>query len=102
MERQPERKRFRVWLVRYRNWKPRSWRDVPPTAEALEPLEPASFSAEEAFELVRGFNQTMLAEPVDIWSVPVRVQVRYQHDLEQGQAVTRKMIDQSVLRARAG
>lgn len=89
--------RYRVWLIRYENWRPRSWRAAPPRGLALQPAEEQPMTAEEADAFVRSFNTAMLSRPKRIWAVPVEVRLCYEGDLEAGAVVTREMFQRAPL-----
>lgn len=67
---------FQVWLVKYADWRPLRWSDVPPRASAVEPLETRLLSAKAAAQFVEGFNSELLTRPEGIWAVPVPMRVR--------------------------
>ncbi|MCA9103201.1 MAG: hypothetical protein R3C10_03605 [Pirellulales bacterium] len=83
---------FRVWVARCDDWNPADWSDVPPTAVALEPAEPHLMTRVEAAVYVEAFNRAMLARSPRIWALPVRVTVRLDGDLANGQPVDRAAI----------
>ncbi len=76
---------YRVWIVGYRRWEPRSCRDVPPEAVVLEPAEPDTMSARQAAGYVEAFNRAVLGGGRRIWAVAVPVTVRYEGDARPGQ-----------------
>ena len=78
---------FRVWMVGYRDWQPADCHDVPPEAEAIEPVEVGCLSRREAAEYVEQFNRTMLTQPARLWALAVPVEVRYVGDLLPGDTV---------------
>lgn len=85
------RQLFRVWIVRYRDWEPRSWHDMPPHAEAVEPAMEECLPMEEAAVYVAAFNQAMLGLRRPQWAVCVPVAVRLEGDLQPGQATTEQI-----------
>ena len=89
--------RYRVWLIRYDDWQPRSWRAAPTRGWALRPAEDQPMTAEQADAFVRSFNSAMLSKSQQIWAVAVKVNVRFEGDLEAGQVVTREMFQRAPL-----
>ncbi len=43
--RRPPRLLFRIWVVRYEQWRPGTWDELPPRAVAVEAAEAAPLSA---------------------------------------------------------
>lgn len=84
---------FQVWIVTYDDWQPQAWNEVPPVASALEPAEPALMAAREAAEFVRGFNQTMLRNPRNLWAVPVPIEVHHECRMVPGQIIAHDDLD---------
>lgn len=78
---------YRVWLLKYRNWQPTRWSEVPPHGEVLEPADSRCLSESEAAIFVETFNQAMLGQQRNLWAVSVPVAVRYLGDLKPGQIV---------------
>jgi hypothetical protein len=78
---------FRLWIATYQDWRPARWNDAPPRAQALELVEDAAYSAEEAALFLQGFNTSMLAHDQPIWAVAVPVAVRYDGDAQVGASV---------------
>jgi hypothetical protein len=78
---------FRLWITTYANWRPAQWSDSPPTAIALEAVENALYSADEAALFLEGFNSAMLENSEPIWAVAVPVTVRYEGDAQPGMPV---------------
>jgi len=79
--------KYRVWLLGYGEWQPRSWFAVPPTAVALRPAHAHALSRRQAVVYVEAFNRRMLARPKHIWAVAVPVTVHYEGDLRAGQTM---------------
>ena len=79
---------FRLWIATYGDWRPRQWNDTPPAAEALEPVDAAAYSAEEAAMFLEGFNSAMLASERPLWAVAVPITIRYDGDAQCGARVT--------------
>lgn len=80
---------FRIWVVRYEQWRPGAWDELPPRAVAVEAAESAPLSANEAARFIEGFNGTMLLRRCQLWAVAVPVSIRYEGDLRAGQTVRR-------------
>jgi len=80
-------RRFRLWIARYADWRPSRWNDVPPHAEALEPVENIAYSASEAALFLQGFNGALLESTRSIWAVAIPVELRYEGDPQPGEAV---------------
>jgi hypothetical protein len=79
---------FRLWIAAYRDWRPERWNDAPPAAEALEPVDDAAYSADEAALFLEGFNAAMLQSERPIWAVAVPITIRYDGDAQCGGSVT--------------
>ena len=78
---------FRLWIATYRDWRPSHWSQVPPRAVALEPVEDAVYSHDEAALFVEGFNQSVLADERMLWAVAVPVTVCYMGDAQAGMPI---------------
>ncbi len=78
---------FRLWITTYADWRPSRWSDVPPCATALELVEDAAYSADEAAVFLEGFNSQLLTAEPPIWAVAVPVVLRYEGDAQPGAAV---------------
>ena len=76
---------LRVWIVRYCDWTPSSWLDVPPQACVIEPADEHPMTARQAATFLAAFNQAMLAGEGRMWAVATPVIVRYEGDLVAGQ-----------------
>lgn len=76
--------RYRVWIMRYENWRPRRWNQTPPAMTADRPADDACYNADEAREMVAGFNRQELREHRGRWAVAVPVIVRHEGDLQRG------------------
>jgi hypothetical protein len=77
----------RVWIVEYDDWQPSTWRDVPPRARVLGPLEDGAFSAHEGEAMAAGFNEQMLTSAERRWAVIQPVTLRFEGDLVAGEAL---------------
>jgi hypothetical protein len=75
---------YRVWIVRYADWKPDHWAEVPPEAEAVEPAEAICFDSDQAAQYIAGFNTEMLRRREIFWAVAVPVETCYEGDLAPG------------------
>lgn len=78
---------FRLWIATYTDWRPTRWNETPPQATALELVEDAVFSADEAALFLEGFNSSMLPYGQRIWAVAIPVTVRYDGDPQAGAIV---------------
>ncbi|MEX0675976.1 MAG: hypothetical protein WD063_02795 [Pirellulales bacterium] len=78
---------FRLWIAMYRDWRPERWNDSPPEATALELVEDAAYSAEEAALFLEGFNSAMLEHDRPIWAVAIPIAVHYEGDAAPGASV---------------
>jgi len=79
---------YRVWIAAYRNWRPESYRDVPPPeAVALEPAETGTMSARQAARYVEAFNRASLARRAETWAFAIRVAVRYDGEPRPGRSL---------------
>lgn len=78
---------YRVWVLKYNDWQPMSWSEVPPRGVVLEPAEPGCLSENEAAVFVETFNQSMLHQRRKLWAVSVPVAIRYLGDLRPGQVL---------------
>jgi hypothetical protein len=78
---------FRLWIATYADWRPAQWNQAPPRATALELVEDALYSADEAAQFLEGFNSLMLEHDQPIWAVAVSVTVRYEGDAQPGMSV---------------
>ena len=85
-------RRYRIWIVRCTQWKPRRWHDMPPAAIAEERAGQGFFSAEETADFVEGFNLSMLATSGRLWAVAVQVALRYEGDLAVGRHVSAEQL----------
>jgi hypothetical protein len=74
----------RVWIVEYDDWQPSTWRDVPPRARVLGPLDEQVFSSDEGKALAAGFNEQMLTSTERRWAIVQPVTVRFEGDLATG------------------
>ena len=78
---------FRLWIATYEDWRPLRWNDAPPRATALELVEDAAYSADEAALFLEGFNSGMLEHDRPIWAVAVPIAIRYEGDAVPGASV---------------
>ncbi len=78
---------FRIWVLKYYDWQPQTWSEVPPRGVVLEPAEPGCLSENEAAVFVETFNQSMLQARRNLWAVSVPVAIRYVGDLRPGQVL---------------
>ena len=85
----PDRRRFRVWIVRYDDWRPQSPQDTPPTAVAVEPAENGTMTCRHAQAYSETFNRAMLAAGRSLWALALPVAVRYQGEPQAGQVLQR-------------
>jgi hypothetical protein len=92
-KRRPPRLLFRIWVVRYEQWRPGAWDELPPRAIAVEAAEAAPLSAPEAARFIEGFNGTMLTRRCRLWAIAVPVTIRYEGDLRVGQTVYRSRVE---------
>lgn len=75
------------WSDDFADWRPVQWNQLPPQATALELIDEALYSAEEAAMFLQGFNTLMLDHDRPIWAVAVRVTLRYEGDAQCGMSV---------------
>lgn len=87
MHRPADQQLFRLWIVTYEDWQPARWSDTPPRATAVEAVDDALYSAEQATLFLHGFNAVLLSSDRPIWAVAVPVAVRYEGDAQVGAAV---------------
>jgi hypothetical protein len=85
----PDRRRFRVWIVRYDGWQPQNAQDTPPTAVALEPAENGTMTRPQAQAYTEAFNRAMLAAGRSLWALALPVAVCYQGEPQAGQVLER-------------
>ena len=85
--------RYRVWIARYQNGRPRSCHDVPPDAVALQPAETETMSARQAAKYVEAFNRAALRRRRKIWAVAIPVAVRYGGEPRPGRSLGETGID---------
>lgn len=84
---------YRVWIVRYRNWTPRSCRDVPSHGVVLEPAEADMMPACQAARYVEAFNRAALAQDRKIWAVAIQLTVRYDGEPQSGQLLSEAAVE---------
>lgn len=80
----PAALRFRVWITRYEDWLPRSLRDRPPKATAVEPAEKGTMNARDAGVYIEAFNRAAIEAGRRLWAVAVPVVVRYEGEPQAG------------------
>ncbi len=78
---------FRLWMATYSDWRPTHWNQSPPRATALELVEDALYSADEAALFLEGFNSSMLGDARPIWAVAVPITVCYEGDARPGRPI---------------
>jgi hypothetical protein len=78
---------FRLWITTYVDWRPAHWNETPPRATAIEPVEEALYSAQEAALFLEGFNSAMIGQEKPIWAVAVPITIRYEGDAQPGMPV---------------
>jgi len=78
---------YRIWITRFASWQPRSWRDLPQEAMAIELAEPGCFSAADALAYIEGHNTAALARRERRWAVAVPVVPTYDGDLHPGETI---------------
>lgn len=83
---------FRVWIADVSGWRASAGHEIPPRAVALVPAEDDVFSAAEAAAYVEGFNSQAIRKRRRMRAVAVKVGVRYQGDLQPGQALSEEMM----------
>lgn len=76
---------FRVWIMGFDDWRPENWTDVPPWAEAIEPVDEGVFSAAQAAAYLEGFNSASLRLRDSRWAVAIPVELRIDGDLRPGE-----------------
>jgi hypothetical protein len=79
--------RFRIWITRFSSWQPRSWRDLPPEAVAIELAEVGCFSATEAVAYIEGHNTAAIGRRDRRWAVAVPVVLAYEGDPQPGDVI---------------
>jgi hypothetical protein len=79
--------RCRVWIVRYGEFVPTGWHDVPPGAVAIEPAEGHAMTARQARRYVEAFNRAALGGAQKVWAVALPVMIRYDGDPRPGEAL---------------
>lgn len=80
-------RRYRLWIARVGQERPRHWGAAPARATALHLVDDGLYSADEAALFLEGFNGCR--EPLDpsLWAVAVPVQVCYEGDARSGQVI---------------
>jgi hypothetical protein len=78
---------LRLWIVTYADWRPTRWNEPPPSATAVELVEDALYSADEAALFLEGFNESMLEHRQPIWAVALPITIRYDGDAQAGMSV---------------
>lgn len=83
---------YRLWIAKVDDWQPRSWRDLPREAVAIELAEPGCFSATDALAYLEGFNTAAIGRREHRWAVAVRITLAYEGDPAPGELIfPRKM-----------
>ncbi len=83
--RQVERVRYRVWIVRYAGPPPAALHARPAQSIALRPAFPGTISRRKARCYVTAFNRVARAGPTRVWAVALPVTLHYAGDLQPGQ-----------------
>ncbi|MBI2826696.1 MAG: hypothetical protein HYX69_18650 [Planctomycetia bacterium] len=83
---------FRVWIADCPAWEPRSWRDLPRQALAVEVAEPACLSADDALAYVQGHNTAALAHKDRRWAVAIPVVIVYEGEPAEGDVIFPRQI----------
>ncbi len=80
-------RRYRLWIARIGQERPRHWGAAPARATALHLVDDGLYSADEAALFLEGFNGC--GQPLDasLWAVAVPVEVRYEGDACCGQII---------------
>jgi len=79
-EKQVEKVRYRVWIVRYKGQPPARLHVRPARSIALRPAEAGTMSRREAWSYVAAFNRAARSGPGRVWAVALPVTVRYAGD----------------------
>jgi broad specificity phosphatase PhoE len=79
--------RYRVWIVRFEQWQPDDWHDVPPGAIAVEPAERGTMTGRRARQYVEAFNRAAHDGRRRIWAVALPVTIRYLGDPRPGETL---------------
>lgn len=82
-----ERQRYRIWIADVGSWRGQAWHDVPPQAQALEPITDDCVTARDAMLLVEGFNRVVLERTRRVWAVAVPVDLHYVGDPSPGASI---------------
>lgn len=85
MKRSGQPRRFRIWIAGFKNWRPRYWHEVPPTAQVIEPVDERCYSAAQAAAYVEGFNLAALERRDQRWAISAPVAIQFEGDLRPGQ-----------------
>ncbi len=79
---------YRIWIIRYDHWVPRSCSQVPPHAIAREPAEGELMSARQATRYVKAFNREAIARHRKLWAVALPVAVRFEGEPHPGDVLS--------------
>jgi hypothetical protein len=85
--------RYRVWIVRFENWQPGDWCELPPHGQVVELAEADCLTSAQADSFRQGFNRAMLGQSAGLWAIAVPVVVRYEGDLQLGMEIANSGID---------
>ncbi|HVU85944.1 MAG TPA: hypothetical protein VHD36_01400 [Pirellulales bacterium] len=78
--------RYRIWIAKFQDWQPRSWRDLPREAVAVELAESGCFSANDALAYIEGFNRVAIGRSDHRWAVAMPV-IAYEGDPAPGELI---------------
>ena len=78
---------FHIWITSFTRWQPRSWRDLPQEAVAIELAEPGCFTAADALAYIEGHNCAALGRRDRRWAVAVAVVLAYEGDPRPGELI---------------
>jgi len=87
MESATSERRFRIWIARYEDWRPRGWSDQPPRAVALELAEIEAMASEQAAEYLQGFNEEMRGRRKRLWAVAIAVDLMFRNEPQPGDLI---------------
>ncbi len=79
--------KYRIWITTFEGWHPRSWRDLPREAVAVELAESGCFSAADALAYIEGFNSAAIGRRERRWAVAVPVTLAYDGDPTPGDRI---------------
>ncbi len=78
---------YRIWITHFQRWQPRSWRDLPREAVAVELAEPGCYSATAALAYIEGHNSAALGRCDHRWAVAVPVTLAYEGEPAPGDRI---------------